>query len=165
MTSQFHDKWISQLLGFFLFLKARLHLVISYNDIVLALFFMRSVFHGAILLLKMGRVFLEHPGGSRIFCCSNCETPLTNRKELVSTRFTGSTGRAFLFRKVVNISFSEVQDRMMLTGQHFVRDVFCKKCTNKLGWFYEFATEEDQRYKEGMCRTRSRRIARLLRLD
>ncbi|GAV05931.1 hypothetical protein RvY_15984-2 [Ramazzottius varieornatus] len=97
----------------------------------------------------MGRVFLEHPGGARIFACNHCDTPLTNKKELVSTRFTGSTGRAFLFRKVVNITFSEVQDRMMLTGQHFVRDVFCKKCSQKLGWFYEFATEEDQRYKEG----------------
>lgn len=41
---------------------------------------------------------------------------------------------------------------MMLTGQHFVRDVFCKKCSQKLGWFYEFATEEDQRYKEGIFR-------------
>ena len=37
----------------------------------------------------------------------------------------------------------------MLTGMHFVRDVLCKSCKVKLGWFYEFATEENQRYKEG----------------
>ena len=37
----------------------------------------------------------------------------------------------------------------MLTGRHFVRDVSCKKCATKLGWIYEFATEENQRYKEG----------------
>ena len=37
----------------------------------------------------------------------------------------------------------------MLTGRHMVRDVFCKKCDYKLGWMYEFATEENQRYKEG----------------
>jgi protein yippee-like 5 len=37
----------------------------------------------------------------------------------------------------------------MLTGRHFVRDVSCKKCSTKLGWIYEFATEETQRYKEG----------------
>lgn len=96
----------------------------------------------------MGRVFLEHPGGSRLYSCGNCDTPLTNKKELASTRFTGSTGRAFLFNKVVNIRLSSVQDRVMLTGRHFVRDVFCKKCSAKLGWFYEFATEEDQKYKE-----------------
>ena len=30
-----------------------------------------------------------------------------------------------------------------------VRDVACKSCECKLGWMYEFATEENQRYKEG----------------
>ena len=30
-----------------------------------------------------------------------------------------------------------------------VRDVSCKNCDTKLGWIYEFATEENQRYKEG----------------
>ena len=37
----------------------------------------------------------------------------------------------------------------MLTGRHMVRDVSCKSCEAKLGWIYEFATEESQRYKEG----------------
>ncbi|MCL4131733.1 UNVERIFIED_CONTAM: hypothetical protein GTU68_038358 [Idotea baltica] len=37
----------------------------------------------------------------------------------------------------------------MLTGRHMVRDVSCKSCNTKLGWIYEFATEENQRYKEG----------------
>lgn len=97
----------------------------------------------------MGRIFLSHLGGSRIFLCAQCEAPLTNRSELISTRFTGATGRAFLFNRVVNLSFSEVQDRIMLTGRHMVRDVSCKSCDSKLGWIYEFATEETQRYKEG----------------
>jgi peptide methionine sulfoxide reductase MsrB len=97
----------------------------------------------------MGRIFLDHLGGSRLFLCASCETPLTNRAELISTRFTGATGRAFLFNRVVNLQFSEVQDRVMLTGRHMVRDVSCKNCDAKLGWIYEFATEETQRYKEG----------------
>ncbi|XP_023338858.1 protein yippee-like 5 [Eurytemora carolleeae] len=97
----------------------------------------------------MGRVFLEHCGGSRLFSCNNCDTVLTNRGELISTRFTGATGRAYLFGKVVNLKYSEVQDRVMLTGRHMVRDVFCKNCDAKLGWMYEFATEDNQRYKEG----------------
>lgn len=37
----------------------------------------------------------------------------------------------------------------MLTGRHMVRDVMCKFCKQKLGWMYEFATEESQKYKEG----------------
>lgn len=131
----------------------------------------------------MGRIFLDHIGGSRLFSCASCDTILTNRSELISTRFTGATGRAFLFNRVVNLNYrldtlfcktavitmhcqkyvntkfqnepwiyffsSEVQDRVMLTGRHMVRDVSCKNCDAKLGWIYEFATEENQRYKEG----------------
>ena len=36
----------------------------------------------------------------------------------------------------------------MLTGRHWVRDVFCKRCDTKLGWMYELAAEDDQKYKE-----------------
>lgn len=68
----------------------------------------------------MGRIFLEHMGGSRLFSCATCDTNLTNRSELISTRFTGATGRAFLFNKVVNLIYSDVQDRVMLTGRHMV---------------------------------------------
>ncbi|KAL1254765.1 hypothetical protein QQF64_016994 [Cirrhinus molitorella] len=97
----------------------------------------------------MGRIFVDHIGGTRLFSCANCDTILTNRSELISTRFTGATGRAFLFNKVLNLQYSEVQDRVMLTGRHMVRDVSCKNCNSKLGWIYEFATEDSQRYKEG----------------
>ena len=50
--------------------------------------------------------------------------------------------------KAVFFHSSEVQDRVMLTGRHMVRDVYCKNCRFKLGWMYEFATEDTQRYKE-----------------
>ena len=98
--------------------------------------------------VAMGRIYLEHIGGRRLFSCAQCDTFLTNRSELISTRFTGATGRAFLFNRVVNLNYSDVQDRVMLTGRHMVRDVFCKNCDSKLGWMYEYATDESQRYKE-----------------
>lgn len=97
----------------------------------------------------MGRVFLDHPGGRRLFSCSNCNTCLTNRDELISIRFTGATGPAYLFNRVVNLIHGPVEKRVMLTGCHMVRDVTCKKCEVKLGWMYEFASEDSQRYKEG----------------
>lgn len=46
------------------------------------------------------------------------------------------------------VHFSEPSERTMLTGRHWVRDVSCKRCNNKLGWMYELAAEDDQRYKE-----------------
>lgn len=61
----------------------------------------------------MGRIYLDHIGGSRLFSCANCDTVLTNRNELISTRFTGSTGRAYLFGNVVNLVSNEVQERVI----------------------------------------------------
>jgi len=49
----------------------------------------------------------------------------------------------------VNIKFSATVERIMLTGRHTVRDVHCIVCSEKLGWSYEYACEEGQRYKEG----------------
>lgn len=60
----------------------------------------------------MGRIFLEHIGGNRLYSCANCDTVLTNRSELISTRFNGSTGRAYLFSNVVNFVTNEVQERV-----------------------------------------------------
>ncbi|GAB0097548.1 Protein yippee-like [Sergentomyia squamirostris] len=97
----------------------------------------------------MGRIFLDHIGGTKLFSCASCDTNLTNREELMSTRFTGATGRAYLFKKVVNLTFSNVQERVMLAGRHMVRDVLCKNCKAKLGWMYEYATEDSQKYNEG----------------
>lgn len=32
----------------------------------------------------MGRIFLAHPGGARLYSCANCDTALTNRSQLTS---------------------------------------------------------------------------------
>uniref|UniRef100_A0A2I3TSX9 Yippee domain-containing protein n=1 Tax=Pan troglodytes TaxID=9598 RepID=A0A2I3TSX9_PANTR len=81
----------------------------------------------------MGRIFLDHTRGTCPFSYANCDTILTNRSEFISTWFTGATGRAFLFNKVVNLQYNEALDWVI----------------SKLGWIYEFATEDSQCYKEG----------------
>lgn len=97
----------------------------------------------------MGRPFLEHLGGKKYYTCRRCNTYLSNKKEILSSTFRGATGQAYLFRTVVNIATSKTEPRFMITGQHIVRDVFCKNCNFKLGWMYEFALEPQQCYKEG----------------
>lgn len=62
---------------------------------------------------EMGRIFLKHIGGQRLYVCAGCETPLTNRSQLLSTRFTGATGRAFLFNIVVNLTYRYVLKRFL----------------------------------------------------
>ena len=45
-----------------------------------------------------------------------------------------------------------MQEREMLTGHHVVRDVLCKNCDTILGWFYEFASDDAQRWVPGSLR-------------
>lgn len=97
----------------------------------------------------MGRIFMDHMGGIRVILCVKCDTPLTNRESLESGNYQGSSGKAFLFTKAVNLRYSDVQERGMMTGKHYVRDVYCKGCSEKLGWMYEFAVPLEQRHKEG----------------
>lgn len=42
----------------------------------------------------MGKIFLDHSGGHKLYGCISCDTNLTNKSELISTRFTGATGNS-----------------------------------------------------------------------
>ncbi|KAG8927370.1 hypothetical protein FRC03_000111 [Tulasnella sp. 419] len=68
---------------------------------------------------------------------------------MLSRQFNGQHGRAYLFGMVVNIECGEPSDRSMTTGLHTVRDIKCIKCGCILGWKYDRAYEESQKYKEG----------------
>ena len=99
----------------------------------------------------MGRIYLEHLGGSKLFSCAECDTFISNREELFSSRFLASTERAYSFNKVVNVTYSEKPTETQTysrnnilsannsrkSEKHFIRYVFCKVCTTKLGWTLE----------------------------
>lgn len=97
----------------------------------------------------MGRIFLSHMGGRGSIVCKDCKTPLTNRENLESTQYQGSSGPAHLYNRTSNLNYGPVENRHMLTGDHWVRDVFCKGCDKKIGWMYELASPYEQRHKEG----------------
>lgn len=82
--------------------------------------------------LRMGRIFLEHIGGARMFSCAGCDTILTNRNELISTRFTGATGRAFLFNKVVNLTYRYF-NKCLIIYCFCVHKILC--CNDRLNKF------------------------------
>ena len=58
----------------------------------------------------MGRIYLEHLGGSKLFSCAECDTFISNREELFSSRFLASTERAYSFNKVVNVTYMTVKN-------------------------------------------------------
>eukprot|EP00245_Coleochaete_scutata_P008530 TRINITY_DN2620_c0_g3_i1.p1 TRINITY_DN2620_c0_g3~~TRINITY_DN2620_c0_g3_i1.p1 ORF type:complete len:112 (+),score=16.85 TRINITY_DN2620_c0_g3_i1:160-495(+) len=97
----------------------------------------------------MGRLFKQYLSGSRIYCCCNCRAHSADHDEIVSKAFQGRHGRAYLFNNVVNVSVGPKEDRLLITGLHTVADIYCSCCQEVLGWKYEKAYEEAQKYKEG----------------
>ncbi|KAI6181193.1 Protein yippee-like [Aphelenchoides besseyi] len=98
----------------------------------------------------MGRLYFDLlDSESILYVCKSCGNFLTNQESFQSDSFQGSSGKAYLFSNVVNIICSTTEEKNMTTGTHIVRDVFCKMCSNRLGWTYEMAYSDSQRFKEG----------------
>lgn len=84
-----------------------------------------------------------------IYSCIYCRTNLANHDELVSRSFQGNYGRAYLFNSVINITCGPAVQRELATGSHAVSDISCENCQTVLGWRYEKAFKESEKYKEG----------------
>ncbi|XP_021902392.1 putative yippee-like protein Os10g0369500 [Carica papaya] len=98
----------------------------------------------------MGRLFIENLSGPKIFKCKCCKVDSASHDDIVSKDFQGRFGRAYLVRYVVNITLGPREDRRLISGLHTINDVYCSSCQQLLGWRYEKAFEESQKYKEGL---------------
>ncbi|CAN6546390.1 unnamed protein product [Malus baccata var. baccata] len=96
----------------------------------------------------MGRIFLIELDG-RTYRCRFCDSALALADDVLSWSFTSRRGRAYLFSNVVNITLGPEEDRLMYSGLHTVKDIFCCCCGQILGWKYVIAHEKNQKYKEG----------------
>ena len=67
----------------------------------------------------------------------------------MSRQFHGRHGRAFLVSSCANSYFAPADQKLLMTGLHVVRDVFCVRCGHILGWTYDHAHDEGERYKVG----------------
>ncbi|KAJ9188177.1 hypothetical protein P3X46_003564 [Hevea brasiliensis] len=85
----------------------------------------------------------------RLYSCYRCRNLVSCHDDIISKSFQASNGRAFLFSHAMNIIVGHKEDRQMITGLHTVADVYCSDCGELLGWKYERAYEESQKYKEG----------------
>lgn len=99
------------------------------------------------IMVKTFQAYLPHC--HRTYSCIHCRAHLANHDELISKSFQGSQGRAYLFNKVVNVGCGPAEERVLLTGLHAVADIYCECCKTTLGWKYEHAFENSQKYKEG----------------
>jgi len=83
------------------------------------------------------------------YSCIHCRTHVADHDDLVSRSFQGNSSRAYLFDKVVNIFCGPSVRRELNTGAHSVADIYCANCGTVMGWKYEKAFVESQKYKEG----------------
>jgi len=97
----------------------------------------------------MGLAYNTYLNCQRIYGCKYCKTHLSNPDDIMSRNFRGQHGKAFLFSQVINVRESEPTERNMTTGKHIVRDIKCKQCKNIVGWKYDKAYEDSEKYKEG----------------
>ncbi|CAO3596762.1 Yippee/Mis18 [Absidia repens] len=97
----------------------------------------------------MGLKYRTYLDGEVIYGCTKCKTHLSTGDALISQRFQGQHGQAFLFRFVVNIIPGEEKERNMTTGVHVIQDISCCQCKTLLGWTYLKANDEENKYKEG----------------
>lgn len=99
--------------------------------------------------------------------CARCATDLCSTSQIISKGFTGRHGRAYLVSPTSSLStftyspkvakslslpnthVHKSVSRQLVTGAHTVSDVSCAFCGSILGWKYDGADEESQRYKVG----------------
>ncbi|KAK6189496.1 hypothetical protein LQW54_013204 [Pestalotiopsis sp. IQ-011] len=97
----------------------------------------------------MGLAYNTYLDSNKIYGCKECKAHLANHDEIISRNFRGQHGKAYLFNSVVNILEGEPSERSMTTGRHVVRDIACKQCSSTVGWKYDRAYENSEKYKEG----------------
>ncbi|KAI4127703.1 MAG: hypothetical protein LQ338_003078 [Usnochroma carphineum] len=101
--------------------------------------------------------------------CARCATDLCPTSQIISKGFTGRHGRAYLVSAcpvtdpdpydcqsryakraaLPNTRTHKAVPRQLVTGAHTVSDVSCAFCGSVIGWKYDSAEEETQRYKVG----------------
>ncbi|MCJ1461242.1 hypothetical protein MMC28_011624 [Mycoblastus sanguinarius] len=100
--------------------------------------------------------------------CAKCATDVCLTSQIISKGFTGRHGRAYLVSpspisasdisqnakagkaaSLPNTKTDAPSSRQLVTGAHTVSDVRCAFCGSMLGWKYDGAEEESQRYKVG----------------
>eukprot|EP01117_Protostelium_nocturnum_P011735 TRINITY_DN4278_c0_g1_i3.p1 TRINITY_DN4278_c0_g1~~TRINITY_DN4278_c0_g1_i3.p1 ORF type:complete len:117 (-),score=25.55 TRINITY_DN4278_c0_g1_i3:496-846(-) len=97
----------------------------------------------------MGRVFKRFLSGDTVWTCSKCNCHLAHSEERLSKAFNGRHGRAFLFNDVVNVFNGEEESRTFSSGKFLVSDIKCVDCCVVVGWKYEEAMDESQKFKVG----------------
>ncbi|TGO66662.1 hypothetical protein BOTNAR_0056g00010 [Botryotinia narcissicola] len=65
------------------------------------------------------------------------------------TCFLGRTGKAFVFTNAVNISLGKQEEIETPIGRYIIRNISCRACATEIGWRYDYAQGDAEKYPEG----------------
>ena len=97
----------------------------------------------------MGKQYFDFCVDKIIYTCKKCQTHFGGQDNIMSKNFHGKTGQAYLFIECFNYEMGISEEKEMLTGLHKVCDVYCRGCHTEIGWKYEDAYEQTEKYKVG----------------
>jgi len=109
----------------------------------------------------MGRLYKRFLETSHIYGCNTCGTHLSSKDQIISKSFHGRGGKAFLMNDCINVYTGPLDRRVLMTGLHSVADIYCIGCHSLMGWKYEEAYEESQKYKVGKFILEKTKLAKL----
>ena len=69
--------------------------------------------------------------------------------DLISDEYRSGPHRASLFAHVVNVDCGDAHERLMTSGKHTIRNIYCVSCATELGWTYVAAENSENQYKIG----------------
>jgi len=93
--------------------------------------------------------FLAAWPNASILSCATCGAHISMTSYVLSKKFQGKSGRAYMTRKVVNCYLGPREDRVLIAGLHTVADLRCRCCESLLGWKYLEVFDNNQRLKVG----------------
>lgn len=87
---------------------------------------------------------------TQIIVCSQCLSHLCLSNLIISDKFRGSSGDAYLVDRLINVQPDDHdQETQMLTGVYVINKVRCAQCYTNIGWFYKKLANYSEAYKEG----------------
>lgn len=89
-------------------------------------------------------------GAAQIIVCTNCLSHLCLSSLVISDKFWGLSGEAYLVDRLINILPDNIDcETQMKTGVYVINKVRCQQCTTTLGWMYKKSYNCSEAYKEG----------------
>lgn len=87
---------------------------------------------------------------TQIIVCTNCLSHLCLSSLVISDKFWGLSGEAYLVDQLINVQHdSSDLETQMKTGTYVINKVKCGQCLTSLGWIYKKSYSASESYKEG----------------